>query len=185
MCRESKAVRTFSRNSSILVWTGFPNGSLEAESARAVILVDGVPTLATIGSQTIAKIQTNGMMSEEKLIYVGPKNASKRDILAERPNWAVGPKLNLPSHLPNFCKLIQYICRLDPRAVNDDVADTPLEIAASNKNSKAFDLLSIHYEENTKKKIAQLMIWGLTDDVPNAAFMQLFASVPLAEVGFE
>ena len=75
------------------------------------------------------------------------------------------------------------ICRLDPRTVTEDVPDTPLEIAAINENREAFDLLAPHYEENTKKKIAQLMIWGLTDDVPSSAFKLLFESVPLAEVG--
>ena len=59
---------------------------------------------------------------------------------------------------------------------------SPLEIAAINGNREAFDLLAPHYEENTKKKIAQLMIWGLTDDVPSAEFKLLFQSVPLAEV---
>ena len=62
---------------------------------------------------------------------------------------------------------------------------TPLEIAAINENTEAFDLLAPHYEENTKKKIAQLMIWGLTDDVPSAEFKLLFESVPLAEVGLK
>jgi len=71
---------------------------------------------------------------------------------------------------------------LDPRAVTDDIAHTPLEIAASNKNTKAFDLLAAHYEENIKKQIAQLLLWGLTDKAPSAAFMLLFELVPLAEV---
>merc|ERR1712212_1307563 len=49
--------------------------------------------------------------------------------------------------------------------------------------TEAFDLLAPHYEENTKKKIAQLMIWGLkSDSVPSAEFKLLFESVPLAEV---
>ena len=60
---------------------------------------------------------------------------------------------------------------------------TPLEIAAINENTKGFDLLAPHYEENSKKKIAQLVIWGLTDSVPSAAFKLLFEEVPLAEVG--
>ena len=59
---------------------------------------------------------------------------------------------------------------------------SPLEIAAINGNREAFDLLAPHFEENTKKKIAQLMIWGLMDDVPSAEFKLLFQSVPLAEV---
>ena len=59
---------------------------------------------------------------------------------------------------------------------------TPLEIAAINENTEGFDLLAPHYEENTKKKIAQLVIWGLTDSVPSAAFKLLFEAVPLAEV---
>merc|ERR1719184_254842 len=71
---------------------------------------------------------------------------------------------------------------LDPKAVTEDIAHTPLEIAASNKNTKAFDLLAPHYEDNTKKNLAQLLIWGLTDKIPSAAFMLLFESVPLAEV---
>ena len=77
------------------------------------------------------------------------------------------------------------ICRLDPKAVTDDIAHTPLEIAASNKNTKAFDLLAAHYEENIKKQIAQLLLWGLTDKAPSAAFMLLFELVPLAEVKFK
>ena len=60
---------------------------------------------------------------------------------------------------------------------------TPLEIAAINENTEGFDLLAPHYEENSKKKIAQLVIWGLTDSVPSAAFKLLFEEVPLAEVG--
>ena len=75
------------------------------------------------------------------------------------------------------------MCRLDPRAVTEEVGYTPLEIAAINENREGFDLLAPHYEENSKKKIAQLVIWGLTDSVPSAAFKLLFESVPLAEVG--
>ena len=60
---------------------------------------------------------------------------------------------------------------------------TPLEIAAINENTEGFDLLAPHYEDNAKKKIAQLVIWGLTDSVPSAAFKLLFEEVPLAEVG--
>ena len=75
------------------------------------------------------------------------------------------------------------MCRVDPRATTDEVSFTPLEIAAINENTEAFDLLAPHYEENTKKKITQLMIWGLTDDVPSEEFKLLFESVPLAEVG--
>jgi len=71
---------------------------------------------------------------------------------------------------------------LDPKAVTEDIAHTPLEIAASNENTKAFDLLAPQYEDNTKKNLAQLLIWGLTDKTPSAAFKLLFESVPLAEV---
>merc|ERR1719500_304401 len=71
---------------------------------------------------------------------------------------------------------------LDPMAVSEEVIDTPLEIVAFGGNTKAFDLLSPHYEENTKKQIAQLLIWALTDKAPSAAFILLFQSVPLAEV---
>ena len=77
------------------------------------------------------------------------------------------------------------MCRVDPRAVTEDIDYTPLEIAASKENTKAFDLLAPRYEESIKKKIAQLFIWGLTDKAPSAAFMLLFESVPLAEVKFE
>ena len=74
------------------------------------------------------------------------------------------------------------ITRVNPSAVTEDITETPLEIAATNVNTKAFALLSPHYEENTRKKISQLMIWALTEDAPSAAFMSLFESVPLAEV---
>ena len=77
------------------------------------------------------------------------------------------------------------MCRVDPRATTDEVSFTPLEIAAINGNMGAFDLLAPHYEDNTKKKMAQLMIWGLTDSVPSAEFILLFKSVPLAEVGLK
>ena len=77
---------------------------------------------------------------------------------------------------------VYNICRVDPRAVTEDLGATPLEIAAINENTGAFDLLSPFYEESTKKKMAQLWIWALTDWVPSAAFAQLFASVPLDEV---
>ena len=77
------------------------------------------------------------------------------------------------------------MCRVDPRATTDEVSFTPLEIAAINGNTEAFDLLAPHYEDNAKKKITQLIIWGLTDSVPSAEFIQLFKSVPLAEVGFK
>ena len=77
---------------------------------------------------------------------------------------------------------VYNICRVDPRAVTEDLGDTPLEIAAINENTEAFDLLSPLYEESTKKNMAQLWIWALTDWVPSAAFAQLFASVPLDEV---
>ena len=77
------------------------------------------------------------------------------------------------------------IQRLDPMAVSEEVIDTPLEIVAFGGNTKAFDLLAPHYEENTKKQIAQLLIWALTDKAPSAAFILLFQSVPLAEVHSE
>ena len=77
---------------------------------------------------------------------------------------------------------VYNICRVDPRAVTEDLGDTPLEIAAINENTGAFDLLAPFYEENIKKNLAQLWIWALTDWVPSAAFAQLFASVPLDEV---
>lgn len=77
---------------------------------------------------------------------------------------------------------VYNICRVDPRAVTEDLGDTPLEIAAINENTEAFNLLSPFYEESTKKNMAQLWIWALTDWVPGAAFAQLFASVPLDEV---
>ena len=72
--------------------------------------------------------------------------------------------------------------RVNPSAVTEDITETPLEIAATNVSTKAFDLLAPHYEENTRKKISQLMIWALTEEAPSAAFMSLFESVPLAEV---
>ena len=81
--------------------------------------------------------------------------------------------------------LFQNICRLDPRAVTEEVGYTPLEIAAINENTEGFDLLAPHYEDDAKKKIAQLVIWGLKDSVPSAAFKLLFESVPLTEVGIE
>ena len=68
--------------------------------------------------------------------------------------------------------------------MTEEVSHTPLEIAAFNKNTKAFDLLSPHYEVDTKKQIAQLLIWALTDKAPSPAFILLFESVPLAEVEF-
>jgi len=71
---------------------------------------------------------------------------------------------------------------VNPSAVTEDITETPLEIAATNVSTKAFDLLAPHYEENTRKKISQLMIWALTEKAPSAAFMSLFESVPLAEV---
>jgi len=72
---------------------------------------------------------------------------------------------------------------LDSKATTEEVGYLPLEIAAINENTEAFDLLAPHYEENTKKKIAQLMMWGLkSDSVPSAEFKLLFESVPLAEV---
>ena len=72
--------------------------------------------------------------------------------------------------------------RVNPSAVTEDITETPLEIAATNVSTKAFNLLAPHYEENTRKKISQLMIWALTEEAPSAAFMSLFESVPLAEV---
>ena len=74
------------------------------------------------------------------------------------------------------------LLRVDLSTVTEEVTETPLEIAASNKNVKAFDHLAPHYEENDRKKIAQLMIWALTDKAPSPAFMLLFESIPLAEV---
>ena len=74
------------------------------------------------------------------------------------------------------------LLRVDMTAATEEVTETPLEIAATNVNTKAFALLSPHYEENTRKKISQLMIWALTEDAPSATFMSLFESVPLAEV---
>ena len=74
---------------------------------------------------------------------------------------------------------------IDPRAATEEIDFTPLEIAAINSNTEAFDLLAPLYEDNTEKKIGQLMIWGLTDSVPSAEFILLFKSVPLAEVGFK
>ena len=74
--------------------------------------------------------------------------------------------------------------RVDLTAVTEEVTETPLEIAASNKNVKAFDLLAPYYEENDRKKIAQLMIWALTDKAPSPAFMLLFESIPIPEVTF-
>jgi len=71
---------------------------------------------------------------------------------------------------------------LDPMAVTEEVADTPLEIVAFSGNLKAFDLIAPHYEDNIKKQIAQLLIWALTDKTPSAAFMFLFESVTMAEV---
>ena len=70
-------------------------------------------------------------------------------------------------------------------AVTEEVVDSPLEIAAFNVNTKAFDLLAPRYEEGTKKQISQLLIWALTEESPSAAFMSLFESVPLAEVNFK
>ena len=81
------------------------------------------------------------------------------------------------THVPHI-----PITRVNPSAVTEDITETPLEIAATNVNTKAFDLLAPHYEENTRKKISQLMIWALTQEAPSAAFMSLFESVPLAEV---
>ena len=81
------------------------------------------------------------------------------------------------THVPHI-----PITRLNPSAVTEDITETPLEIAATNVNTKAFDLLAPHYEENTRKKISQLMIWALTEAAPSAAFMSLFESVPVAEV---
>ena len=72
--------------------------------------------------------------------------------------------------------------RVDLTAATEEVTETPLEIAATNVNTKAFKLLAPHYEENTRKKISQLMIWALTEAAPSAAFMSLFESVPVAEV---
>ena len=80
---------------------------------------------------------------------------------------------------------MNYVCRVDPKEGTEEEGSTPLEIAAINGNTEAFDLLAPHYEDNAKKKIAQLMIWGLTDSVPSAEFIQLFKSVPLAEVGLK
>ena len=74
------------------------------------------------------------------------------------------------------------LLRVDLSTVTEEVTETPLEIAATNKNVKAFNLLAPHYEENDRKKIAQLMIWALTDKAPSPAFMLLFESIPLAEV---
>ena len=68
--------------------------------------------------------------------------------------------------------------------MTEDITETPLEIAATNVNTKAFDILAKHYEENTRKKISQLMIWALTEETPSEAFMSLFESVPMAEVTF-
>ena len=74
------------------------------------------------------------------------------------------------------------LLRVDLNTVTEEVTESPLEIAATNKNAKAFNLLAPHYEENDRKKIAQLMIWALTDKAPSPAFMLLFESIPLAEV---
>ena len=76
------------------------------------------------------------------------------------------------------------LLRVDLSTVTEEVTETPLEIAASNKNVKAFDLLAPYYEENDRKKIAQLMIWALTDKAPSPAFMLLFESIPIPEVTF-
>ena len=76
----------------------------------------------------------------------------------------------------------QSICRLDPTAVTDEVSHLPLEIAAVNKNIKAFDLLAPHYEDNIRKQIAQLFVWALTEKTPSEEFKLLFESVPLTEV---
>ena len=78
--------------------------------------------------------------------------------------------------------IFPLLLRVDLTAATEEVTETPLEIAASNKNVKAFDLLAPHYEENNRKKIAQLMIWALMDKAPSPAFMLLFESIPLAEV---
>ena len=75
-----------------------------------------------------------------------------------------------------------FICRLDPRATTEEVPYTPLELAAINENTEVFDLLAPHYEDNANKKIAQLMIWGLTDTAPSEEFKLLFESVSLDEV---
>ena len=75
-----------------------------------------------------------------------------------------------------------FICRLDPRATTEEVPYTPLELAAINENTEVFDLLALHYEDNANKKIAQLMIWGLTDSAPDEEFKLLFESVSLDEV---
>ena len=65
--------------------------------------------------------------------------------------------------------------------MSEEVIDTPLEIVAFGGNTKAFDLLSPHYEENTKKQIAQLLIWALTDKAPSAAFILLFNFILIAD----
>ena len=90
------------------------------------------------------------------------------------------------------CIILKDICRVDPGVPWNPLefpgvpwSSTPLEIAAINGNTVAFDLLAPHYEDNTKKKIGQLMIKGLTDSVPSAEFILLFKSVPLAEVGLK
>jgi len=100
-----------------------------------------------------------------------------------------------PSYCESEFSMMQFLARfagkskqlqllinlgLDPKAA--EVGYTPLEIAATNKNTEAFDLLAPHYEDNTKKKIAQLMIWGQTESVPSEDFKLLFKSVPLDEV---
>ena len=96
---------------------------------------------------------------------------------------------NRTFHLPQLFKenfssptTFQSICRLDPTAVTDEVSHLPLEIAAVNKNIKAFDLLAPHYEDNIRKQIAQLFVWALTEKTPSEEFKLLFKFVPLAEV---
>ena len=72
------------------------------------------------------------------------------------------------------------IQRLDPMAVSEEVIDTPLEIVAFGGNTKAFDLLSPHYEENTKKQIAQLLIWALNGQGSQCS---LHLALPISPLG--
>jgi len=57
-----------------------------------------------------------------------------------------------------------------------------LEIAAMTANEEAFKLLAPHCKEESKKKLAILVLVGLREKTPSIEFKTLFDSIPLSEL---
>lgn len=58
-----------------------------------------------------------------------------------------------------------------------------LEIAAMTANEEAFKLLAPHCKEDSKKKLANLVLVGLREKTPSNEFKTLFTSIPSSELG--